>query len=134
MNYSAPQRLGYNLKVLRASKNVNQNQLAEFIGLTRSSYAQYELGNRTPDAQTLRLIAQFYKISMDLFFESDVKRFLSEATYLQMNGDNCQLLMENFKALSPFSKGRLLEYSEKLLEGDRIRQRNMIELEKRRKV
>lgn len=48
MGLSTQQRLGQNLKILRASKDVNQNEMAEYIGLTRSSYAQYELGNRTP--------------------------------------------------------------------------------------
>ena len=134
MDQSGSQRIGYNLRMLRFSRNVNQKQLADFIGLTRSSYAQYELGNRTPDAHTLNLIAQFYRINMELFFESDVRRFLSEVTYLQMYGDNCHALIETFRHLSPFSKGRLVEYSEKLLEGDRIRQRNIAELENRRKV
>lgn len=134
METSTQHCLGYNLKILRASKNVNQNELAEFIGLTRSSYAQYELGNRVPDAQTLRSIAQFYSISMDLLFEPDLKKFLSEMTYSQISGDNSQLLIDNFKQLSPFSKGRLVEYSEKLLEWDKIREKNLAELEKRRQM
>ena len=72
MGLSTQQRLGQNLKILRASKDVNQNEMAEYIGLTRSSYAQYELGNRTPDAHTLYAIAKFYKISIDLLFEPDL--------------------------------------------------------------
>lgn len=134
METSTQQCLGYNLRVLRASKNVNQNELAEFIGLTRSSYAQYELGNRTPDAQTLRSIAQFYSVSMELLFEPNLKRFLSELTYSQLSGDNSQMLLDNFNRLSPFSKGRLVEYSEKLLEWDKIREQNLAELEKRRQM
>ena len=70
MGLSTQQRLGQNLKILRASKDVNQNEMAEYIGLTRSSYAQYELGNRTPDAHTLYAIAKFYKISIDFAFRA----------------------------------------------------------------
>ena len=108
--------------------------MAEYIGLTRSSYAQYELGNRTPDAHTLYAIAKFYKISIDLLFEPDLSKFLSEMTYSQIDGDNSQLLIDNFRQLSPFNKGRLVEYSQKLLEWDKIKEQNQKELEKRRQI
>ena len=134
MGLSTQQRLGQNLKILRASKDVNQNEMAEYIGLTRSSYAQYELGNRTPDANTLYAIAKFYKISIDLLFEPDLSKFLSEMTYSQIDGDNSQLLIDNFRRLSPFNKGRLVEYSQKLLEWDKIKEQNQKELEKRRQI
>lgn len=134
MGLSTQQRLGQNLKILRASKDVNQNEVAEYIGLTRSSYAQYELGNRTPDAHTLHAIAKFYKISIDLLFEPDLSKFLSEMTYSQIDGDNSQLLIDNFRQLSPFNKGRLVEYSQKLLEWDKIKEQNQKELEKRRQI
>ena len=134
MGLSTQQRLGQNLKILRASKDVNQNEMAEYIGLTRSSYAQYELGNRTPDAPTLYAIAQFYKISIDLLFEPDLSKFLSEMTYSQIDGDNSQLLIDNFRRLSPFNKGRLVEYSQKLLEWDKIKEQNQKELDKRRQT
>ena len=134
MGLSTQQRLGQNLKILRASKDVNQNEMAEYIGLTRSSYAQYELGNRTPDAHTLYAIAKFYKIGIDLLFEPDLSKFLSEMTYSQIDGDNSQLLIDNFRRLSPFNKGRLVEYSQKLLEWDKIKEQNQKELEKRRQI
>lgn len=134
MGLSTQQRLGQNLKILRASKDVNQNEMAEYIGLTRSSYAQYELGNRTPDAHTLYAIAKFYKISIDLLFEPDLSKFLSEMTYSQIDGDNSQLLIDNFRRLSPFNKGRHVEYSQKLLEWDKIKEQNQKELEKRRQI
>lgn len=134
MGLSTQQHLGQNLKILRASKDVNQNEVAEYIGLTRSSYAQYELGNRTPDAHTLYVIAKFYKISIDLLFEPDLSKFLSEMTYSQIDGDNSQLLIDNFRRLSPFNKGRLVEYSQKLLEWDKIKEQNQKELEKRRQI
>ena len=108
--------------------------MSEHIGLTRSSYAQYELGNRMPDAYTLYVIARFYHVSVDLLFEPNLNKFISEMAYFQSDGDNSQLLFENFKCLSPFNKGRLVEYSQKLLEWDKIKEKNQKELEKRRQT
>lgn len=121
MGLSTQQRLGQNLKILRASKDVNQNEVAEYIGLTRSSYAQYELGNRTPDAHTLYAIAKFYKISIDLLFEPDLSKFLSEMTYSQIDGDNSQLLIDNFRQLSPFTRADLLNTLRNFSNGTRLK-------------
>ena len=121
MGLSTQQRLGQNLKILRASKDVNQNEMAEYIGLTRSSYAQYELGNRTPDAHTLYAIAKFYKISIDLLFEPDLSKFLSEMTYSQIDGDNSQLLIDNFRRLSPFKRADLLNTLRNFSNGTRLK-------------
>ena len=132
MNMTPQERLGYNLKILRTGRNVNQNILAEFVGLTRSAYAQYELGNRTPDAITLHLIAEFHEVSMDLLFESNLERFLSEMASFRMSGDSSQELIENYRCLSPFSKGRLIEYSQNLLAWDRLSEEDLARLEKHR--
>ena len=134
MDVSAQKRLGRNLKLLRASKNITQNDMSELIGLTRSSYTQYELGNRIPDAETLYVIAKFFRIRMDLLFEPDIGKFLSEVAYSRTHSENDEKLMENYRQMSPFSKGRLIEFSEKLIEGDKIRESNLKALEDRRQV
>ena len=69
-----------------------------------------------------------------MLFEPDLSKFLSEMTYSQIDGDNSQLLIDNFRRLSPFNKGRLVEYSQKLLEWDKIKEQNQKELEKRRQI
>ena len=134
MGLTTQQNLGKNLKILRASKGVSQAEMSEYIGLTRSSYAQYELGNRMPDAYTLYVISRFYCISMDLLFVPNLSKFLSEMTYFQIDGDNSQLLIENFRRLSPFNKGRLVEYSQKLIEWDKFKEENLKQLEKHRQA
>ena len=132
MNMTPQERLGYNLKILRTGRNVNQNILAEFVGLTRSAYAQYELGNRTPDAITLHLIAEFHEVSMDLLFESNLERFLSEMASFKMSGDSSQELIENYRRLSQYGKGRLVEYSKTLLAWHRLSEAERVKLERLR--
>ena len=134
MEVSAQKRLGRNLKLLRASKDINQHDMSELIGLTRSSYTQYELGNRIPDAETLYIIAKYFRIRMELLFEPDIEKLLSEVAYSRTYSENDKKLLENYQKMSPFSKGRLLEFSEKLVEWDRIKENNLKALKDRRQV
>ena len=64
----------------------------------------------------------------------NLSKFLSEMTYFQIDGDNSQLLIENFRRLSPFNKGRLVEYSQKLIEWDKFKEENLKKLEKYRQT
>ncbi|MEC1177307.1 helix-turn-helix transcriptional regulator [Metasolibacillus meyeri] len=57
--------LGTRLKALRIKKNLTQKQLAEKINVTNVSVSGYESGNRTPDTDTLQLIADFFEVSTD---------------------------------------------------------------------
>ncbi|MEC1583274.1 helix-turn-helix domain-containing protein [Bacillus subtilis] len=50
---------------LRKSKKLTQQGLAERLQITRSSLSQYELGNRQPDYETLKRIADFFEVSTD---------------------------------------------------------------------
>ena len=53
-----------NLKILREKKELTQQQLADALGISRSTIGMYENGNREPDFETLEAIADFFNISM----------------------------------------------------------------------
>lgn len=50
---------------LRKQHGLSQQQVADKINVSRSSYSQYELGIKQPTIQTLKLIADLYKCSID---------------------------------------------------------------------
>lgn len=54
-----------NLKKLRLSKNLNQAQLAEIVGVQRNTISRYEKGDRQPDYATLSKLADFFSVSTD---------------------------------------------------------------------
>ena len=58
-------RLSLKLLELRQKHNLTQKQLCADLNLSRSNYSYFECGKRTPDINTLLLIAQYYKISLD---------------------------------------------------------------------
>ena len=49
---------------LRLEKKMNQSQLAEAMGLSRSAISMYETGRREPDFETLELLADFFNVSI----------------------------------------------------------------------
>lgn len=54
------------LKQLRQSRGMSQEELAEIIGVSKSTIGMYEQGNRIPKADaTLKKIAEYFKISLD---------------------------------------------------------------------
>ena len=54
-----------NLKRLRNSKNLTQEQLAKKLQIAKSTISMYENGNRIPDLETLEIIADFFNVSLD---------------------------------------------------------------------
>lgn len=57
-----------NLKKLRRSKNLTQKELAEVIGVDRTTYVKYESGDSEPSFETLIKLADFFEVSLDYLF------------------------------------------------------------------
>ncbi len=57
--------LGKNLKNLRMQKNLTQEKLAEFLGVSFQTISKWERGDTYPDITMLPEIASFFKISID---------------------------------------------------------------------
>ncbi|RXM79264.1 XRE family transcriptional regulator [Clostridium tetani] len=53
------------LKGLREDRDLTQEQLAEFLKITRSALGNYETGLREPDISTLVKISNFFNVSLD---------------------------------------------------------------------
>jgi len=111
MRISTQKNVGSNLRSFRVHKNMSQAAMADVAGLTRSLYVQYELGNRTPDAEALYEIAHHIGIDMEYFFQVNTDKFIGEVAFSRICKDGGNELMDNFSKLTPFSKGRLLEKS-----------------------
>lgn len=54
-----------NLKKLRTEKGLTQEELSKILNINRATYAHYETGRREPDAQTLKLFAEYFNVSLD---------------------------------------------------------------------
>lgn len=53
------------LTKLRKDRGLTQQQLADSLHISRATYAQYEIGRRTPDYDILHKLADFFEVSTD---------------------------------------------------------------------
>ncbi len=65
--------LAYNLIAFRKKAILTQTQVAEALGVDRSTYAYYETGATTPKFNTLLKLAQLYNISIDDILGGDLE-------------------------------------------------------------
>lgn len=64
--------LSDNLRKLRNSLNLTQDQVSTELKMNRATYAHYETGRREPDIETLKLLAKYYNVTTDYLLETDV--------------------------------------------------------------
>ena len=57
--------LAENIKKYRGIKNLTQEDLAEYVGVTRQAIAKWESGETVPDLEKCRLLADAFGVSLD---------------------------------------------------------------------
>lgn len=62
--------LARQLRYLRKKANLTQQQVADVLGINRSTYAYYETGKTSPKLQTLQALARIYNTNVDILLES----------------------------------------------------------------
>lgn len=79
------------LKLLRKSNpNLTQQDMANILGVAKTTYASYEQGKRTPDAELQNKIADYFDVSLDYLHGRDV-----------INNSNLDKNMNRNNELSP---------------------------------
>lgn len=62
------------LRYLRKKYNISQEQIAKELGISQSTYANWEAGRRTPDIKYIANLADFFETSIDLLLgRTDIK-------------------------------------------------------------
>ncbi|MEK4565165.1 helix-turn-helix transcriptional regulator [Alkalihalobacillus sp. FSL R5-0424] len=56
------------LKELRLKHNLDQLDLADYLGVHRSTYSKYEKGHRGMQYETVIKLVEFYKVSLDYIY------------------------------------------------------------------
>ncbi|MDX2362781.1 MAG: helix-turn-helix domain-containing protein [Crocinitomicaceae bacterium] len=67
--------IGINLKLLRNRLKKSQEEVANELGLTRSSYSGYENNVAQPNLESLILFSDYYKVSIDDLVKRDFKKY-----------------------------------------------------------
>lgn len=62
-------KLGEKIKTLRKQKNISQEVLAQYLGVTFQAVSKWENGSTMPDVATIPAIACFFGVSTDELFD-----------------------------------------------------------------
>lgn len=88
-----------NLKLLRKSLQLSQEEVSRKVGLTRSSYSGYENGVAEPGIATLIVLSDFYKVPIDDILRKDFSTFsdkewesVLKGVYKDVRGSNLRVL------------------------------------------
>ena len=74
------------LKLLRLSKNLTQEQLAEKLLVTRSAVARWENGNGLPDLESMLELGKFFNVTIsELLSDDDYNKIVSKQTKIKKN-------------------------------------------------
>ncbi|EFV71865.1 transcriptional regulator [Bacillus sp. BT1B_CT2] len=68
--------LGGRLKSLRGKRT--QEEVAKQIGVSRARYSHYENGRSEPDYETLKKLADYYKVTIDYLLTGTEKKKTSK--------------------------------------------------------
>ena len=74
------------IKKLRTERNLNQAQIASYLGITQQSYSHYEQNQRELPTRHVVKIAQFYHVSSEYLLGVSTCRF----TNFDLNADFIQ--------------------------------------------
>ena len=74
------------LKVIRLENKLTQQQLADFLGITRSAYCGYEIGRRSPDLDTIMKLSEFYNLPIGNFFDMPGSNQVADSPEFDNNG------------------------------------------------
>lgn len=60
----------FNLKMLRASKNLSQDELANIIGVSQTTISSWEQGKSAPNAKNICELANLYAVEPTVIFNA----------------------------------------------------------------
>jgi HTH-type transcriptional regulator, competence development regulator len=70
---------------LRKAKKLRQEDIANILGIARTTYAMYEQGNREPDFDTLNKIADYFEVTIDHLLGREEKVKTKEDSLEEVN-------------------------------------------------
>ena len=122
--------IGSTIKRLRREKDITQEQLAEYLGITSRAISQWECDRTAPDISQIPALCHIFDVSSDVLLGIDIektneeiKRYLAEADDLGNRGKGAErtaLLREankrfprDYQIMQSLANSLVCEYSRK---------------------
>lgn len=134
-------KLAENIMRLRHDKKITQEQLADFVGVTKASVSKWETKQSMPDILLLPQLAAFFDVTIDelLGYEPQLSKEQIQKIYLELAADFAKISFEEviekveklekeYYSCYPFLYQLILLYlNHFMLAGDQRRQQEILE-------
>jgi len=81
------------IKDLRQDRDLKQEDIAKYLGISRTAYGKYELGQTTLTSDIIIKLARFYNVTPNfiLNFHSENKEYFDNILKLYNKVEHCQI-------------------------------------------
>lgn len=113
------------LRIIREQNKLKQQQVADALGISRSTYCSYETGRRSPDLDTLVRLSRFYNLPVerfleelldDIFYEDSSFEFEPDTRYLSQLSRDEVALIAKYRAMSQEDKKEVFDLADSKVE------------------
>lgn len=94
------------IRILRKNKNMTQEELAEVLLVSPQAVSKWENGQSVPDVELLPVIARYFEITMDEFFNYRLDALNYKERFIRFMADNGVLKFGQFE----LNSGRVSPY------------------------
>ena len=102
---------GTRLHTLRKERKLRQEDMANQLGIARTTYAMYEQGNREPDYNTLIKLGTFFEVSINYLCGTTEMRKVTEIKDHELNK-----WLEDIKNATPQKREELKQFWEFIIQ------------------
>lgn len=99
---------GERLKSLRISKGISQRDVANYLGIDRTTYLKYENGSSNPNISRLAKLANFFGTTPDYLLGEDNEQANTTIKHIVEQDPNLNELLNLYNKLDVKFKNRLL--------------------------
>lgn len=116
------------LKKARIRKGFTQQQVADTMGVTNSTYCGYETGKRKPDVEKIKILANILDTSGDILL--DIIPNAKKSPPSEDKDDIKKQLIENYDSMNDAGQHELLKHSKLLANSDEYKKCDQFSLDK----
>lgn len=115
--------IGHVIAKLREQEKISQKELASILNVSAGAVAHWELNKRSPSLESLINIADYFNVSMDVFFVNDRKNPNFIPLEIRYNSKREQQLLSLFDSMNEESKDILYGKARELIREQRLEEK-----------
>ncbi len=116
-------QIGHIIAKQREIIGISQKKLAAILNVSPSAVALWEVNKRCPSLESLIMVADYFNVSMDVFFALDRKNTNFVPLEIKIPSEKCKKMIEFFENMNDESQDIIIGKSRELLRQQRLEEK-----------